>query len=188
MNKILFNSKEEHWAWVWKNYISLYGKIDEEGRWEESSIWEAEDLPKLEPFFKWQKNKHTAELPMPAEVKESFDHYMLVHEEAGNKRDRKDVCGEIEQLRLVEILGFSPYEDDPDEEYIHDRRYSADNIPELNEDYTISYPCVMVYHLETVWDRVGTSVLAFVDFVGLTEFTQANMIEHLAELVPHNKK
>jgi hypothetical protein len=109
---------------------------------------------------------------MPEEVKKSFDHYMLVHEEAGERKDRKDVCSEIEQKHLVEILGFVPFEDDEDDstEYIHDRRYSVDNMPELNDQYEIDYPCIMVYHLEIAWDRVGTAVLAFVDFVALKEF------------------
>jgi hypothetical protein len=173
MKKALFNSKEEHWAWVWKNYISLFGTIDEEGRWEETSIWEDEDLPKLETFFKWQKDMRNFGHSMPPEVRESFDHYMLVHEAAGDKRDRKDLCSEMEQTQLVEVLGFSPYEQDPDYEYIHDWRYSADNIPELNKDYGISYPCIMVYHLEVTWDRAGTAVLAIVDFVSLTEFSEA---------------
>ena len=170
MNKVLFNSKEEHWAWAWKNYVSLYGHVNEEGLWEEASIWEAEDLPKLEPFFKWQKNKNTAGLEMSPDVSESFDHYMLVQEAAGEKRERKDICAEIEQRTLVEILGFVPFEEDEDSEYIHNPRYSADNMPELEDHHDISYPCIMVYHLETVWDRIGTSVLAFVDFVSLKEF------------------
>jgi len=174
MNKKLFKSKEEHWAWVWKNYISLYGKIDDEGRWEESSIWEDEDLPKLRAFFDWSKDRDNKGTEMPQEVKDSFDYYMLVHEPAGNKRDRKDVCSEITQTNLVEILGFSPYEEDSDDEYIHDRRYSADTMPELNEEYEISYPCIMVYHLEVSWDRVGTAVLAFVNFVSLVEFDASN--------------
>jgi hypothetical protein len=109
---------------------------------------------------------------MPPEVKESFDYYMSVHEAAGDKRDRKDVCSEIEQIKLVEILGFEPFQEDEDDECIHNRRYTIDNVPELSENYEISYPCIMVYHLETVWDRIGTSVLAFVEFVSIEEFNK----------------
>jgi hypothetical protein len=191
MNKVLFKSKEEHWAWAWTQYISLYGKINEDGDWEESSIWEEEDLPKLKPFFDWDKDRdRNLVTNMPPEVKESFDYYMTVQEAAGDKRDRKDLCGEIEQTKLVEILGFEPFPEDEDNDCIHDHRYSIDNVPEISDYYEISYPCVMVYHLETVWDRIGTSVLAFVEFVSLEEFSTKSIIEYLAELQyqQHNKK
>lgn len=177
MNKVLFNSKEEHWAWVWKNYISLYGKINEEGHWEEASIWEEEDLPKLQPFFEWNDERKGAPGSMPPEVRESFDFYMTKHLAAGEKKYRKDVCGEVEQDRLLEILGFMPIEEECEEEdgveYLHNPAYSADSVLELNEDYEISYPCVMVYYIDTSWDRAGGQVtMTFVDFVSLKEFNQ----------------
>jgi hypothetical protein len=177
MNKVLFSSKEEHWVWVYKNYISLYGKINEEGVWEETSIWEEEDIPKLQAFFAWDKERKGFGGTMPPEVKESFDHYMLKHEAAGEKRDRKDICGEVDQDKLVEILGFIPIEEECEEEdeieYIHNPEYSAESVLELNENYEISYPCIMVYYLETGFDRNGPYAMTFVDFVSLKEFDRA---------------
>jgi hypothetical protein len=176
MNKKLFKSKEEHWLWAWKNYISLYGKINEEGDWEESSIWEEEDLPKLEPFLAWSRLSRSDKGNMPPDVKESFDYYMTVHEAAGEKRDRKEICDEVEQAKLVEVLGFKSLEATEEHEddvtYIHNPKYSADVELELNEDYEISYPCVMVYYLETGFDRNGKFTLSFVDFVSLSEFDE----------------
>ena len=176
MNKVLFNSKEEHWAWVWKNYISLYGKVDENGHWREASIWEEEDLPRLQPFFDWNGEREGAGKNMPPEVRESFDYYMTKHEEAGEKKDRKDLCGEIEEEKLIEILGFippEPIEEDEDGNVTYPN-VSADTELELNEAYEISYPCVMVYYLETAWDRTGQMVLSFVDFLSLKEFDTPN--------------
>jgi hypothetical protein len=179
MNKVLFNSKEEHWSWVWKNYISLYGMFDEEGNYKEASIWEEEDLPRLQPFFEWNKQRDGAG-NMPPEVRESFDFYMTKQEAAGEKRERKDVCSAIMQEKLIETLGFIPPETDVEEEededysitYLSDPNITADTVLELNENYEISYPCIMVYWLETMWDRVGKGGVACAQFVSLKEFNQ----------------
>ena len=178
MNKKLFKNKEEHWAWVFNNYINLFGFVNEDGDWQETSIWEQEDLPKLKPFFDWDKDRQRLQklkdaYNMPPEVVESYEFYKTKSEAATAKRERKDIANEIGQNALVEYFGFKPYgndDDDDDCEYIHDPRYNAQDVPEFAEEFTIDYPCVMVYHLEHTWDRNGDVNIVSVDYVSLSEF------------------
>jgi hypothetical protein len=168
MKKTLFKNKEEHWAWVWDNYIRYYRRYDKEtGLLVEESIW-GDDLPKLEPFFDWQKeNAGKYRNDMPPEVKESFDYYYEIREKGWANKERYDVTGKIEISYMVEMFGFSRMDDEGDDDELYNI-YSKEVVPPVHE--SIKYPCVMLSYLETSWDRMGDATITAVDFVYLEDF------------------
>lgn len=169
MNKILFNTKEEHWKWAYDNYLRFTTEDDD--------IWTEQQRIDFEPFFRFSDNmRNNTDSKMTPEEKESFEKYISLRE-AGHGLDtkfQKDFATNFEFNRLCNALGFDPeslYNDisteDEDIEEMSDIDFN-NPLPTLD---IITYPFILVYWFETSFDRGGDCTIAASDFVLLSDFT-----------------
>jgi hypothetical protein len=147
----------------------------------DGDIWKKEDLPKLEPFFKYSKGDRKR--LMTPEESAAFDFYDKCSKEYANLRtEARNALGAFDIEQIAEFLGLEEIEMncwDYDEDG-NDIDEDGNIIPPTSretikvakwflEEY--SYPLIIVGAIDSGWDRSGDFKMACIDFVCLSDFS-----------------
>ena len=168
MNHILLNSEIDRWKLAY-SYIKI--------KMGDDSIWREEDLPKLEPFFKYSEQFRGGEKnrPMTQEEKDSFDYYEKCNKEYSDElKEKRDSVLNIDIYTLVRALGYEmPPDEDEEGNEIEDYQI-YEEVP-LKSSFELSYPCICINWIESSYDRMsGNNGICCVDYVELKEFDKKN--------------
>jgi hypothetical protein len=145
--KKLIKNEQEYVDWVRKTFLENLG---------ERNIWREEDLPKLEPFFKFSDSGRGS---MTEEEGKSFEHYRKCLE------DYADETSTLQQIldgfSFEELLEYfvlkldEPCDEngDPLSQEEYDLNYLAFDRENCEP---ITYPMVAVLFIDRSFDRVGS--------------------------------
>jgi hypothetical protein len=169
--KKLFKTESEYldYAWSFLNF-------------DENKIWREEDLPKLKPFFDFEKKHRGNSYELNEEEKESFEYYKKCHEEYAKDlfEIRDSIRGfsteQLVEFFLLEPINMSCYDTDDDGNEIDEygniilslSRETIKISEAWKEDMT--FPLYFVGWIDSSWDRYGSVHMAFSEFVNLKEF------------------
>ncbi len=169
--KKLFKTESEYLDYAW-SFMSF----------DENKVWREEDLPKLKPFFDFEKKHRGDSYKLNEEEKESFKYYKKCHEEyAKNLFEIRDSIhgfspDELEGFFLLEPIEMNCYDYDEDGNDIDE---DGNIIPPLSretikiaEDWKeeMTFPLYFVGWIDSGFDRLGSVRMSFSDFVSLKEF------------------
>ena len=153
----LFKTREE--------YIEYFLKIV--NIHDHPEVWREEDLPKLKPYFSYNKECQGRPLPMSDEVVKSFDYYLQC------KKEYADALFELKRATeyfdihdLCDAFGFVITNEDNEEDDKNDVPYKY----ELASDFIPEFPMIAVGAIECDRDRNGKFQAVVMDFVSKKEF------------------
>lgn len=162
MNHILLTSELDRWKLAY-SYIKIKCGDD--------SIWREEDLPKLEPFFRYSEQFRGGKnnRPMTQEEKESFDYYEKCNKEYSDElTEKRDSIDYIDLYTLIKSFGYE-YPQDEDSEGNEIEVEFSEDIP-LKSLFELTYPCICVNWIKSDYDRIGKNAICAIDYVELKEF------------------
>lgn len=162
MNHALLLSEADRWKLA---YSYLKFKCGDD------SIWREEDLPKLQPFFKYSDKCHGNGnfRAMTQDEKDSFDYYIKCEREYNNElTEKRDSVYYISEYTLIEAFGYEiPSDEDENGNKIF---IKIDEDTPLKSTVNITYPCVCVSWIASGYDRLGSSSICAIDYVELKDF------------------
>jgi len=169
--KKLFKTESEYldYAWSFLNF-------------DENKIWREEDLPKLQPFFDFEKRHRGESHEFNDEERNSFKHYNKCYEEYA--KDLFEIRNSIRgfpQDELVEFFFLEPIETDcwDYDEDGNEIDEQGNIVPptsretiKISEDWKdeMIFPLYFVGWIESGQDRYGDVRMAYSEFVSLKEF------------------
>lgn len=160
MNHTLLTSESDRWKLAY-SYIKI-----KRGNF---SLWREEDLPKLEPFFKYSAECRGHFRPMTQEEKDSFTYYEKCNKEyADDLGEKRDAVDYIDISTLIKTFGYEMPSDEDENGVEFD-----EDIP-LKSTINLTYPCICVNWLESCMDRMGKSAICAIDYVELGEFKKVS--------------
>lgn len=153
--KQLFNTAAEYEQWA----LKLMGWCVDPNQ----SLWQAADLPILEPWFAYsdrsQRPGAVRAAMTPAE-KAGFDLYLKLREEgtSDHNAEMRDAVQQFSPEELAETLGLVDLNaDDETGELAHNFK--------LGPDFNYIFPLVAVGYVDSGFDRLGKIRMATLDFV-----------------------
>lgn len=156
MNHTLLTSESDRWKLAY-SYIKI--------KCGNFSLWREEDLPKLEPFFKYSDECGGHFRPMTQEEKDSFAYYEKCDKEYADALcEKRDAVDYIDISTLIKAFGYEMPSDEDENGVEFD-----EDIP-LKSTMNLTYPCICVNWLESCMDRMGKSAICAIDYVELKEF------------------
>lgn len=169
--KKLFKTESEYldYAWSFLNFV-------------ENKIWREEDLPKLKPYFDFEKRHRGESHTLNEEEKESFDYYNKCYKEYAKDlfEIRNSIQGfpqdELAEFFLLEPIEMECYDYDEDGNEIDEDGNimpptSRETI-KIAEDWkeSMTFPLIFVGWIDSGFDRFGSVRMSFSEFVSLKEF------------------
>ena len=135
----------------------------------DDSIWREEDLPKLQPFFKYSDKCHGNFRAMTQDEKDSFYYYEKCRKEYNDElTEKRDSVLYIDENTLIKSFGYElPSDEDENGDEI-DIEIDADT--PLKSAIDLTYPCVCVNWLESGYDRYSSTGICAIDYVELKDF------------------
>ena len=160
MNHTLLTSESDRWGLAY-SYIKI--------KCGNFSLWREEDLPKLEPFFKYSDECRGHFRPMTQEERDSFAYYKKCDEEyADDLSKKRDAVDYIDINTLIKTFGYKMPSDEDENGNEIDVEFDED-IP-LKSTIDLTYPCVCVNWIKSDMDRMGKTSICAIDYVELKEF------------------
>jgi len=157
--KKLINSEKEYIEFVVNEFLK---PCVERG----TSLWREEDLPTLEPFFKFSYRPRN-ERPMTDEEEKSYEHYKKCWEEyASDMADKESTLRgfEVDELAHYFLCFFNESASEGDD-------WDLSKVEYDHEQYkAIEFPCVAVVAVDSSFDRVGDTKSFFLEFVEKSMF------------------
>jgi hypothetical protein len=173
--KKLFKTESEYldYAWSFLNF-------------DENKVWREEDLPKLQPFFDFDKIRHKIETEdgsfkkyWTPEIDAGYKHYQKCKQEYADAlfeiRDSiaQFSTDKLAEFFLLESIAMDCYDEDGneiDEDGNIIPALSRETI-KIAEDWKeeMTFPLYFVGWIDSSWDRFNVAV-AFSEFVSLKEF------------------
>jgi hypothetical protein len=176
--KKLFKTESEYLDYAW-SFMSF----------DENKVWREEDLPKLKPFFDFDKIHHKIETEdgsfkkyWTPEIDAGYKHYAKCKEEYADElfeiRDSiaQFSTDKLAEFFLLEHIETSCYDTDEDGNDIDE---DGNIIPPLSretikiaEDWKeeMTFPLYFVGWIDSSWDRFGDVCISLSEFVSLKEF------------------
>ena len=169
--KKLFKTESEFLDYAW-SFINF----------DENKIWREEDLPKLQPYFDFEKEHRGNSHQLNEEEKESFKYYNKCYEEYAKELFlmRDSIHGfpteQLAEFFLLEPIAMDCYDYDEDGNEIDE---DGNIMPPLSretikiaEDWKeeMTFPLIFVGWIDSGFDRFGNVRMSFSEFVSLGEF------------------
>jgi hypothetical protein len=175
--KKLFKTESEYLDYAWR-FLDF----------DENKIWREADLPKLKPYFDFEKMHLSDSYQLNKKEKESFEYYLKCHEEYA--KELFEIRNSIQEFPTEQLAEFFLLE--PIDMNCYDYDESGNEIDEdgniipplsretikISEDWKESmiFPLYFVGWIDSSFDRFGDVRMAYSDFVSLKEFEKYGTI------------
>lgn len=169
--KKLFKTESEYLDYAW-SFLNL----------DVNKVWREEDLPKLKPFFDFEKRHRGESHALNEEERESFNYYNKCYEEYAKELFliRDSIHGfppdQLAEFFLLEPIEMNCYDYDDDGNEIDE---DGNIIPPLSRETIkiaenwkeeMTFPLYFVGWIDSSWDRFGDVRMSYSEFVSLKEF------------------